>query len=424
MSGMNGLHSWTARSLVELAAAPPAPPVIGGLIYHGKRGTLFSGETESLKTWTALILAKAELDAGYPVAWADLDAMGAGDLLDRFRALGVPDYVVSDRFLYYEPEERLRAGLLDDVRAEILERGVRLFVIDAFNPFLSLHGLDPHSTPDVETFWREIADPLAKAGAAPTLLDHVTKNAESRGKYAYGSERKASGAIVHIGFRTVEAFARGKTGRALLTTLKDRPGYLPRPTIGRLVLDSDAEGLITYRLESDHSHAGDTFRPTVLMERVSLTLEKCSEPVTQTWIEENVKGKGPALRSAVAVLVEDGYVSKTETTRGWRLSSLRAYRESHDPVTEDDNATASQPRSHRVPELVSEPHDPTASPRPLRKQDGDARRSGTPSPNGDHSPSPSLDAPPRTDYELEALAADHLADDGFVAPIYDESEAA
>jgi hypothetical protein len=25
---------------------------------------------------------------------------------------------------------------------------------------LSLHGLDPSSTPDIETFWREIADPI------------------------------------------------------------------------------------------------------------------------------------------------------------------------------------------------------------------------------------------------------------------------
>jgi hypothetical protein len=71
-------HSWTASSLVARAATPPEPPTIGGLLYPAKR-TLLSGETESLKTWLALILAKAELDAGYAVAWADLDAMGAGE---------------------------------------------------------------------------------------------------------------------------------------------------------------------------------------------------------------------------------------------------------------------------------------------------------------------------------------------------------
>src|SRR5262249_30359214 len=160
--------------------------------------TLLSGETEALKTWTALILAKAEMDIGLPVAWADLDAMGAGELLARLRALGVADETIARLFLYYEPTEALKEGRLEDVCALLRERGVRFFAIDAFNTMLALHGLDPMQTPDVEAFWREVADPLTEAGAAPALLDHVTKNANSRGKYAYGSERKASGAIVHL----------------------------------------------------------------------------------------------------------------------------------------------------------------------------------------------------------------------------------
>jgi hypothetical protein len=158
-----------------------------------------------------------------------------------------------------------------------------LFVIDAFNPFLSLHGLDPFSTPDIEAFWREIADPIAKAGATPTLLDHVSKNADTRGKYSYGSERKASGAMVHIGFRTLEPFGRGRTGRALLTTHKDRPGYLPRPTVGQLALEQQVE------------------------------------PVSQTWIEKNVQGNATPLRTALEVLIGEGYVVKKETLKGFEL---------------------------------------------------------------------------------------------------------
>ena len=117
------------------------------------------------------------MDAGYSVAWADLDAMGAAELLSRLRALGVDDDVIDQRFLYYEPAERLVDDVLEDVTADISERAIRLFVVDAFNPMLSLHGLDPNSTPDIETFWREVADPICRAGAAPTLLDHVAKNA-------------------------------------------------------------------------------------------------------------------------------------------------------------------------------------------------------------------------------------------------------
>ena len=47
------------------------------------------------------------MDAGYSVAWADLDAMGSGELLQRLRALGVRDDVIDGQFLYYEPSERL-----------------------------------------------------------------------------------------------------------------------------------------------------------------------------------------------------------------------------------------------------------------------------------------------------------------------------
>jgi AAA domain len=394
-------HSWQPFDLVAAAARPPEPPTIGGLLYPAKR-TLLSGETEALKTWLALILAKAEMDAGHAVAWADLDAMGSAEILARLRALGVDDETTSRLFLYFEPTETLKQGRLEDFCALLAERDVRLAVLDAFNPMLSLHGLDPSSTPDVEAFWREIATPITTAGAAPTLLDHVAKNPDGRGKYAYGSERKASGAIVHIGFRSLDPLARGTTGRSLLTTHKDRPGYLPRPTIGRLVLTSDGEN-ISYTLEADRSRAGNKFRPSVLMERVSRTLEQQSESVSQTWIEKNISGKVVALRQAVEVLVEEGYLTKTEmpAPRGWQIVSARPYREDADPVLEYEEEIASLSRPYRVPELVSVTPDPIASPRPPSKRDGVAYRSATAS--LDRVPSPSL--PVWTDADV----ADELA---------------
>jgi hypothetical protein len=345
--------TWAPRSLIELASNPPEPPTIGGLLYPGKR-TLLSGETESLKTWLALILAKAEMDAGFPVAWVDVDAMGSGELLARLRALGVPDYVVDRLFAYYEPAEQLIGDVLAEVRAHIVERGIRLFVIDAFNPMLSLHGLDPSSTPDVETFWREVATPLTTAGAAPTMLDHVVKNPDSRGKYSYGSERKASGAIVHVGFKLLEPFARSTTGRALLTTHKDRPGYLPRPAIGRLVLASDGEQ-VAYTLEADRSRSGDAFRPTHVIEKISTFLETQDEPVTRREIERQVDGKAEAKRIAIDVLVNEGFARQMDgPNRSKLVEHVRPYRETDD----DDEPTkpgASPVRPECVPDLISKP---------------------------------------------------------------------
>jgi hypothetical protein len=237
------------------------------LLYPGKRVVL-SGETESLKTWFALILCKAEIDAGYPVGWADVDAMGKSAIRDRLRSLGVTDSAISQHFFFFEPDKRLGGDDLAFIVGLVEIRGIRLFVIDSFNPMLGLHGLDPASTIEVEKFWTTVATPICKAGAAVTLIDHVVKNADNRGKYSYGSERKASGAIVHIGFKPLESFGRGKTGRTVLTVHKDRPGFLPRPTVGVLELDSDGEN-VTYSLTQDRSRVTDKFRPTFLMQRVS-----------------------------------------------------------------------------------------------------------------------------------------------------------
>jgi hypothetical protein len=352
---MNG-HTWLPASLLDLAANPPAPPTIGGVVYPAKR-TLISGETESLKTWFALILSKAEMDAGYSVAWADLDAMGSAELLARLQALGVADDVIGKRFLYYEPAERLINHVLEDVTGDITERGIRLFVIDAFNPMLSLHGLDPSSTPDIETFWREVADPICRAGAAPTLLDHVAKNA-GKSKYAYGSERKASGAIVHVGFRLLHPLTRGSEGRTLLIRRKDRPGYLPSPNIGRLILTADGEK-VAYRLEADASQGEGGFRPTGYMERISMKLELLDETVSQKWIEDNVTGQGKYLRAALDVLTDEGYITRAKDGKGYRIESVRPYREDDDTAEvdpdESSSPTSSLPRLDLVSKLTSTP---------------------------------------------------------------------
>jgi hypothetical protein len=253
-----------------------------------------------MKTWFALILTKAELDAGKPVCWVDLDAMGAGAMLQRLELLGVTHTQIHDSFHYIEPTEMLDPHKISELQTLIHNQGVRMFVIDAFNPILNLHGLDPNSNTDIETFWRTIAAPIAQAGAAPVLLDHVVKNADNRGKYSTGSERKASGVDgVHLGFKLLEPLRKGGTGRTLLSVHKDRPGYLPRPALGRLILDATGDH-ITYQIEPDQSHSEDgRFRPTVLMEKVSTYLELSGTSATGSEIEKSVTGNAKALRTAI-----------------------------------------------------------------------------------------------------------------------------
>lgn len=388
-------HTWQPANLIQLAENPPAPPTIGGLLYPGKR-TVLSGETESMKTWLALILCKAELDIGLPVAWVDLDAMGPGSMLERLRLLGVQDQQIADNFLYYQPDKPLDKDRYTQPIADLIaERGVRLCVIDAFNPILAMHGLDPNVTTDIETYWQLYADPICDAGAAPVMLDHVAKNTESRGKYAYGSERKASGAIVHLGFKPLEILRQGGTGRSVLNVHKDRPGYLLRPAIGRLVLDATEPGQITYRIDQDKSHEEGGFRPTALMEKVSRQLERETEPISTKQIEEIKLGKADYVRKALAELSEDGYIRREEGTRGAILyTSIRPFRE----ADQTPQTTSSRPRPDLVPDLTSR----HVVPRPLPPGDEDdvRRRPGT------RSTSSLTPGEPIHEYDFPPLATD------------------
>jgi hypothetical protein len=97
------------------------------------------------------------------------------------------------------------------------------------------------------------------------VLDHLTKDKESRGRFAIGSERKVGGADVHLGFETTLPLARGKSGKARIVTHKDRPGYLPRRKCAELELISDPDsGRISWTLcPVDQTDAHTPFRPTI-----------------------------------------------------------------------------------------------------------------------------------------------------------------
>jgi hypothetical protein len=180
-------HTWQPANLIQLAANPPEPPTIGGLLYPGKR-TVLSGETESMKTWLALILCKAELDIGLPVCWVDLDAMGPGAMLERLQLLGVTDEQIGD-FLYYEPSGQLTATPKTDLTATIAARGIRLCVIDAFNPILSMHALDPNSVTDVERSGRT----SPTRSAAPAQHPSSSTTSSRTPKRAANTARARSG---------------------------------------------------------------------------------------------------------------------------------------------------------------------------------------------------------------------------------------
>jgi AAA domain len=146
-------HSWQPVDLVGLALEPPEPPTLDAIAYPGRRH-IWSGEPESLKSWAALVLCAEEMHQGRDVVYVDLE-MGRREMLARLRDLGLDDETIGQHFIYLEPSEPLSAAnVRADLAALLADRLPTLAVVDAMTGALQLHGLDPNSGRDIETFYR------------------------------------------------------------------------------------------------------------------------------------------------------------------------------------------------------------------------------------------------------------------------------
>lgn len=324
--------SWEPQDLSQLEDVPPVEPTLGGLgiVYPGKRH-VFSGPQESAKTLAAYAIALQVVRAGGRVVLIDFE-MGRWDARNRLRELGAtPDEM--GQVFYVEPSEPATPAVIE--RLVLLDPA--LVLIDAAAGAYELQGLDDNKRGDVEKFTSAFVRTFWKAGIATIVLDHVVKNAEGRGNYAIGSERKVGGTDVHLGFSVIRPISRGQSGRYKITTHKDRGGHLKRGHLLDFAIASDPETHhMTWEFVEpptvDDEHP---FRPTVLMERVSRFLEIQSEPVSQNTVLKGVTGNTEGKIAAVKILVSEGKVESG--AKG--LMSVLPYRED-----EDENSVPSVPK--------------------------------------------------------------------------------
>jgi hypothetical protein len=315
--------SWEPVNLAHAGDRPPLKPDLGGvgLVYPRLRH-VFSGPQESVKTLAAYVIALEVVRQSQTVVLVDLE-MGPWDAHDRFRDLGATDEDF-DRILYVEPD----TPATDEAIGRLIEADPGLVVIDAAAGAYSLEGLDDNKRADVERFAGIYMRAFWLAGIATILIDHVVKNADNRGKYAIGSERKTGGVDVHLGFEIVSPFVRGGVGLAQIVTHKDRHGWLARPRAAELELRSHHEThAITWEFSTPATEDRTTFRPTELMERISRHLELQTEPISRNAVERDVIGKGKYVRMALNDLVAERYVSETPSANKSRLvESIKPFR--------------------------------------------------------------------------------------------------
>lgn len=310
-----------------------------GLIYPGRVHDLH-GESESGKSWVAQAEAARLISAGQPVLYLDFES-DPGAVVRRLMLLGAGPAAIGGHLDYRRPEGRAP----DRYWSEIVAGVYVLAVVDGVTDALGTYGASIVDNDEVARFMRLVVRPLTRTGAAVVLIDHVAKSSEGRGRFAIGAQAKLSG--LDGASYVVEPstpLAEGLRGVLEIRVAKDRPGAVrsvsgPYRTsdrtqpAARFVLDSrEFPARVTYSLEApDPGDAAGTFRPTALMERVSLYVE--SNPGgSGRDVRSGVPGKTTTVASALAVLVAEGWIEVAQGRGGANVhTSVRPYRQVTDP---------------------------------------------------------------------------------------------
>lgn len=399
--------SWTPEPLGRIVAGieageitGPAPKLLrrtdgAALLYPGILHSL-AGEPEAGKGWIALAACTEVLTGGGKALYIDFED-SAENVTHRLLALGTPGDVITGRLAYVAPDEAPEPGIVDALAAD---GPWEIVVLDGMSEAYSLLGLDASSNQDVPAFLRALARPFARTGAAVVLIDHVTKDRNTRGRYALGGGHKLAGVTVAYTVDVITPPDRQNTGRARLIVQKDRHGHVRASADHGTAADvtitpEDGGSRVTVALDApEHSiDAEGVWHPTRLMEKASKLIEG-DEGLTRNEVLEGVGGKKEYAVKALALLVSEGFVERRKDGQKHRHYSHRPYREGDPPAPQP--GPGSQPGPNRVPDPVPA----TGSPGPPPIGDPDPAGPGAPgrptgsrdpvSPNGSE---PSLDEP-------------------------------
>lgn len=390
--------TWAPLELGPILAgdlSAPEPTMLartdGRCLLYPQRIHTLQAEPEALKSWIALHACRRCLDALQAVVYIDFED-GPASVIGRLLTMGVEPQAIEGGFVYIRPDEALAADALQDLDNALQATEPELAVIDGVTEAFAQNGLSALDNGDVATYLELLPRRLVRGGAAVLQLDHVVKDRESRGRYAIGAQHKLAGVDVAYSLRVIEPFGRGRDGLVAVKVEKDRPGGVREfATAGQAALVraiSDPEDGTVRIVVEPPEQRGDTFRPTVLMERAWETID-ATPGLSMRGVREATTGKGEYIDTAVRMLVQEGYVERREDGSAHRYYPLK-------PFSQAEGVPVSQPcpsvSGRRVAETVS------PCPTPPRGDTDTTRHTGR---------SGTLDPDP--DAELARIAAKGLA---------------
>ena len=230
------------------------------LLYAGRVHS-FYGESESGKSWLAQMAAAELISQGQPVAYIDFEAEAA-DIVNRLQLLGANQNDIRAHLRYIRPDSAYQTT--DPAWQTLTQTPCALIIIDGVGEALTMWGGANKDNDDVWRWMRLFPRALARAtGAAVVTVDHVTKDKETRGRFAIGGQAKLSaidGAAYLI--EPIHVLSPGAVGRLTIRVTKDRPGNIRKHAGEWRKLDRTQEAAVAVIDATSHPIHAQLLPPT------------------------------------------------------------------------------------------------------------------------------------------------------------------
>lgn len=323
--------TWLDGTPMDPAAEAPEPvPAIPGFpfLYDGT-AAMIVGPTgrgrSSLVQACAYDAARHGIPAAYlgsEVSRPEFDARAA-DIAGR-RGHRITDELRGDlaRARYLDLADTIgRAWQEPEAWAEQAAARYIAVVIDPLSTVASTLGLNFEDNTEFVRFYDRLVQPLLARGVAVLMLDNVGHGEQAQ-RRAKGASDKANklDLTFHCAVHARPAGLVIKADKVRSVRAGHRIGdawLFDRDTMNIARLDAAA---------TDASGPGDYFRPTILMERVSLALED-RPGLTKKQIRQAVKGRNEYVDQALDALIRDGNITVEHIDGSHRHTVVRPYRE-------------------------------------------------------------------------------------------------
>lgn len=308
------------------------------LLYAGKMH-VFQAESGIGKSWLALQTAVEVLAIGGAVVFLDYEDH-VGSITQRLLALGAPADAIKERFQYVKPSGPMGNTERAELKSLFVKLNPDLVIIDGVAEALSRDGYDEDRNTDVVKWIDSYPRWVTSLGACVLMIDHLSKDKEKQGRHARGASHKLA-AVDGVAYKVtlVHGFSRHKSGQIKLTIAKDRGGAVgPANAVAALCRIEPMSAGEVVRLTIDpppeQMATTDKFKPTRIMERLSLEIEESKVPITAKNLIELVSASSkPALvREAFARLKTENFVVTYRIGQTQFVRLVKPYRSGAQPL--------------------------------------------------------------------------------------------